>query len=496
MAVDISQLKRKTISGMLWSFGQKLLSQGVGFIVSMILARLLMPDDYGLIAMTGIFIAVASIFADCGLGTSLVQKDEVDHLDYNTVFYAGLALSAIVYLVLFFIAPFVGDLYHDDRIVPILRVIGLNIFLFSINSVQNATVTRNLEYKKFFKVTFIGSLVSAIVGIGMAYYGFGVWALVISGLIASIVNTFTMNLITKWRPKLEFSWGRLKSLYSFGLNLMVTDLFGTFFDQLRGFLIGIKYKPADLAFYNRGMTIPQILASNLQGTIDSVLFPAISKVQNDKALVRQAIRRSMMTSGFFVFPAMFLMSAVADKLIVIFYGSKWIMAIPFMQIISFKYCFGVIGSANLQAMKAIGRSDITLKLEFIKKPIYLIIIISTMFISPLAMCVGHTFYDLIGATINAQPNKKLIGYNYKEQLMDLAPQMLASFVMAVVVYLIGKLRINIFFLTFIQLFVGVLLYYIIVRMFRFESYQYVVRTVREEMGGMKLKDLLKSVKVG
>jgi O-antigen/teichoic acid export membrane protein len=243
MAVDIQQLKHKTITGMFWDFGQKLFSQGVGFVVSMILARLLMPADFGLIAMTSIFLAVANIFADSGLGTSLVQKEGVDHLDYNTVFFTGLALSGFLYVILFFSAPLVGDLYHNATIVPVLRVMGLGLFLSSLNSVQSASVFRKLDYKKFFKVTLVGIVVSALVGVGMAYYGFGVWALVISGLVTNLVNAFTLNTIIKWRPRLEFSYCRLKGLWSFGANLMATNLLGTFFDQLRGFLIGVKYKP-------------------------------------------------------------------------------------------------------------------------------------------------------------------------------------------------------------------------------------------------------------
>lgn len=479
MAVDIQQLKHKTITGMFWDFGQKLFSQGVGFVVSMILARLLMPADFGLIAMTSIFLAVAGIFADSGLGTSLVQKENVDHLDYNTVFFTGLALSGFLYVILFFSAPLIGDLYHDAEIVPVLRVMGLSLFLSSLNSVQSASVFRKLDYKKFFKVTLVGSVVSALVGVGMAYYGFGVWALVISGLVTSLVNAFTLNTIIKWRPRFEFSYTRLKGLWGFGANLMATNLLGTFFDQLRGFLIGVKYKPADLAFYNRGNSIPQMLSGNIQGTLDGVLFPAISRVQDDKGKVKQAIRRSMMTSSLVIFPCMFLLSALSDKLIVIFYGNKWLMAIPFMQVICFKYCFGIIGGANLQAMKAIGRSDITLKLEFIKKPLYFSIIFGTMFISPLAMCVGNTVYDLIGTTINAMPNKKLIGYSYWEQLKDLAPQMGISLVMALIVYLLGRLNINIYLLTMLQISVGIIIYYALAKLLRLECLQYMEKTASD-----------------
>lgn len=479
MPVNISQLKAKTIKSMFWNFGQKVSSQLVGFIVSMILARLLMPEDYGLIAMTSIFIAVASIFADSGLGTSLVQKEHVDHLDYNTVFYTGLALSILLFFIIYLIAPIVGDIYKDERIIPILRVLGITLLFSSVNSVQNAGVSRQLDYKKFFKATFISTIVSAVVGISMAYYGFGVWALVASTLTSSLVNTVALSFITKWRPKLEFSFQRLKSLYSFGINLMATNLIGTICDQLRGFLIGIKYKPSDLAFYNRGMAIPQLLSANIQGTIDGVLFPAISHVQNDKSQVKVAIRRSMSTSSFFIFPIMFLMSAMADKIIVILYGSKWVLAIPFMQITCFKYCFGIIGSANLQAIKAIGRSDITLKLEFIKKPLYLAIIVATMFISPLAMCIGHTFYDLIGSAINAFPNKKLIGYSFKEQIIDIMPQMLASVVMAIIVYIVGQIKANIIIVSLLQVIIGISFYYLVARTFKMESYNYILRTIKE-----------------
>ena len=445
----------------------------------MVLARLLEPSEFGLVAMTGIFMSIAGIFVSSGLGTSLVQKKNVDHLDYNTVFYAGLVLAAIIYTILFFCAPLISGLYKEPQLTPIIRVMGLSFFLYSFGTVQSAAITRELAFKKLFFRGLICTLLTGVIGISMAYWGFGVWALVISGLASSVINSIVMYYIVRWLPRLEFSFERLKKLWGFGLNLMGTSLMGTFFDQLKGLIIGIKYTAADLAFFNRGENIPKLVSNNVIGAINGVLFPAIAKVQDDKDAVKRAIRRTVKTTSFFIFPAMFLLFFCADKIIIILFTEKWSPAIPFVQVICIKYCFQVIGTANLQALKAIGRADITFKLEFIKKPIYLACIATGAYFGPLAICIGNTIYDFIGATINAQPNKKLIGYSYGAQLLDVLPHFISAIGMGVIVHAIGLIPLNIYLQLFFQVVIGLGIYIGIAHMVKIESYQYILATAKQ-----------------
>lgn len=477
--METGELKRKTIAGAFWQLGQKFTTQLVGFVVSVVLARLLSPDDFGIVAMTSIFLTIAGVFADSGLGTSLVQKKDIDHLDNNTVFFFGLGLSSLLYVVLFFCAPLIAKLYDTPQLTSLVRVLGLSLFLSSISSVQSSLISRRLDFQKFFYVSLVSTIVSALVGLTMALKGCGVWALVGQGLTRSFVSVITMNRIVRWVPRLEFSFERLKALYAFGLNYMGTTLIGTFFNELRGFLIGVKYQPADLAYYNRGESIPRLINDNITGTISGVLFPAISRLQDDKRAVKTSIRRSMMTSTFLVAPLMFLLLATAGNVIELLYTEKWAMAIPFMQVVSLNYLFSIVGSANLQAMNAIGRSDITLKLEFIKKPVYLGMLLYTMTISPLAMAIGNAVYALYGATVNALPNKKLIGYSYMEQLKDILPQIAIAALSGCIVYAMGKLQINLIILLILQYLAGIGLYAVTSKILHLECYRYFIVTVKD-----------------
>lgn len=475
--MDHQEVKHKALSGIVWQTAQRFSTKLVSLAVSILLARLLSPDDFGLVALTSIFLTIASIFADSGLGTSLVQKKDIDHLDTNSVFFFGLGVSAAIYVILFFCAPLIAGLYDKPQLVGILRLLGINLLFSSISSVQGSLVSRKLDFKKFFFLSLITTVISGAVGLIMAFSGCGVWTLIGQSLTGSIVSVITLNRMVKWVPRFEFSFKRLKQLYSFGLNFMGTNLIGAFFNELRGFLIGLKYKPADLAFYNRGESLPGFVNGTVTGTLLGVLFPVMSRLQDDKNAIKTSIRRSMMSSTFLMAPLMFLLMGAADSIIVLLYTEKWAAAIPFMQVVAVGYLLSIVGNANLQALNAIGRSDVCLKLEFVKKPVYLAILLYTMTISPLAMAAGNTVYALYGASVNALPNKKLIGYSYGEQLRDIAPSIGLGLLSGVVAYAVGRLPLNIYLLLILQFLIGIGVYWIIAKLLKFESYQYLRNTV-------------------
>lgn len=479
MSENKEELKKKTIKGFFWRFSERISSQMVGFVVSVVLARILEPNEYGILALTMVFMAIANVLADSGMGASLVQKKDADQDDFSTMFYSGLFISLFIYFLLFITAPYISKLYGNEQVCNVLRVLGLTLPINSFNSIQQAYVSRQLEFKKFFYSTFIGTLISGIVGIVMAYSGYGVWALVGQQLSNRFVNTVTLYRIIEWRPQLVFSIDKFKELYSFGVKLMGAHLIGTTFNEIKSFVVGIRYMPADLAFFNRGESLPKLVADNVNSTINSVMFPAIAKVQEKKQDVRNAIRRSMMTSSLFISPLMLLLAATADKVTVILLTEKWLPCVPFMQVLCINHCVGVLGTANLQAFNAVGRSDITLKLEFYKKPLYIIMILITMMISPLAIAVGNLLYGIIATLINAWPNKKLIDYNFIDQLRDVFPQLFSAVAMGLIVFLVGFLRFNVYLLLILQFSVGVIIYLFIIRLFSLESYHYVLNTIRE-----------------
>lgn len=451
-------LKEKVLSSFVWQLLQRVLTQLISFCVSVVLARMLAPEDFGVVALAGMLIILIGSFIDTGIGTALIQKKDADELDYNTVFYTNIVLSSTVYVVIFFLAPLLGTLFNSPQIIPVIRVMSLGMPIGALSGVHSSMVSKNLAFKKFFFSTLSGSLLSAVVGLSMVLLGCGVWALVGQNLVSNIANTIVLLLIVHWRPKRMFSKERFKSLFSYGWKLTASNLIGTFFSQMKGYAIGLKYTTADLAYYNRGEGVPGILYNNISSSINTVLFPALSKLQDDKIAIRRALSKTMQTASFVLMPGLLGLAAVSDNFVQIVYTSKWMAVVPFMQVICLMNCFDLLGAANIQALKAVGRADTLLKLEVYKKPLMVTILVICMFISPLAIAIGQFFYSLIALAINAYPNRKYIDYPLKDQFLDISKSFFSSVVMAFIVYFLGKLSFNIYLLLILQILVGILVY--------------------------------------
>ena len=466
-------LKQKTISGLFWQFLQKALSQVVSFGISVVLARLLMPEEFGVVALGGMFIILIGIFVDCGFGRALVQKKDIDDIDYNTIFWIQLLFSVIVYLVVFALAPFFSALFHTPRLTSVIRVLALGMPLGCIGGIQGVIVTRKMAFKTYFYATMVGTVVSGGIGVYLAYQGCGVWALVAQNLLANLLNTITVFFQVRWLPRFIFSVERFRSLFVVGLKYMLSSLIGTAFGQLRGYVIGLKYTPTDLAYYNRGEGVPQIFTRNIDSSINTVLFPVFAKLQDDKEAVKNAVRRSIKTSSFLLFPMVLGLAAIADHLVILLYTEKWEACIPFMQVFCISECFTILNTANMQVLNGMGQVNTLLKLELYKKPVLMAILIATMFISPLAIAIGMCVYGIFTMFVNAFPNKKLIHYHIKEQLKDISDNASVAILMAVCVYLIGRLDINLYVLVSLQTFLGILIYIGISEFFHIESWAYV-----------------------
>lgn len=479
--METNNIKSKTISGFFWQLSQKVLCQVVSFGISVVLARILLPSDYGVVAICSMFLILTGIFIGGGLGTALVQKKEADDLDFCTVFYSGMVLSIIVYIAVFFTAPLIADFFNNEQITSVIRVLALAMPIGTLSGVQNAFVSRQMIFKKFFYSSLIGTIASGGVGLAMALTGFGVWALVGQNLVSTITNTLVLFCIIDWHPKLKFSYERFKVLFSFGWKMAFINVLTTFFYQLKGYVIGYKYSAAQLAYYNRGEGLPGILYNNINGTISDVLFPALSQLQDDKEALKRALSRAMRISSFFLMPALFGLAAISNNLVIIIFSEKWAASIPFMQVICLISCSDILGMANYQAIKAVGRADTLLKMEFIKRPAMFAILIATMFISPLAIAVGQLVYSILAFVVNAYPNRKYIGYPIIQQLKDVGMNFALSLTMAIAVYSVSYVVSDMYICVLIQIILGALIYYILSRTFNKSDYNYVVEFVKNKL---------------
>ena len=315
MEENIKELKQKTISGVFWRFGERITAQVITFVVSMILARLILPEEYGVIAIVTIFINIANVLVTNGLGTSLIQKKDAGKKDFSTMFYASMILSICLYGILFILAPIIARIFNNDMLILLLRVMGLRIPIAAINSIQQAYVAKKMIYKKFFFSTLFGTVISAIVGIFMAYNNFGVWALVGQYITNSVIDTVVLFLTIDWKPTLYFSYKRFKEMFSFGWKIMISSLIGAFFGQLRSLIIGGKYTSADLAYYNKGDQIPALITNNVNLTVESVFFSTISEIQNDIEKVKQTTRKILKMSCYIIMPLLLGLAAISESFV-------------------------------------------------------------------------------------------------------------------------------------------------------------------------------------
>ena len=466
----MSGLKQKVVKGTLWVLLEKLSTQGVGFVVTLVLARLLTPGDYGTVALLSIFIVIANVLVDSGFGQSLVQKKEVTELDFNSVFYMSLALSGILYAVLFFLAPCIAAFYRTPELIPILRVTAIGIIFAAVNSVQNAELNRKMLFHLSFRISLISVLCSAAVGLTCAFLRLGPWALVWQNFTLGLVGMITRWFFIAWRPRWMFSFTALKGLWQFGWKLGVSNLIASFFANLYGLLIGRVYTRADLAFVQKGSVLPSLVMNNVNESLGRVAFPAMSQMQDDPVRLREAMRRMLMTSTFLVFPLMVGIGVCSEPIIQLLYGYQWLPAVPFAMITCFDLALWPIHTTNLQVITALGRSDVFLILEIVKK----ILVVLSMFAFYRLGVWGFVFASVmtlgpISAVLNAIPNHRLLKYPVWRQFCDILPASILALVMGGVIYGIGALgklwispylevHVSLVTILFVQVFIGVVVY--------------------------------------
>lgn len=481
------KLKKSTFDGMLWIFGERMSAKLVSFLVTLVLARLLMPEDYSVISVAAIFFAFCNVFIYGGLNTALVQKKDSDILDYSSVLWVTMLIAAALYGVAYLSAPGIALLYGREQLTAVIRFMGLDFFVLALKSVLNAYTSSNLQFRKFFYATLVGTLISAVVGITMALRGFGVWALVAQEMTNNFIDTLMLLFTTRMKVRLRCSWKRLKGLLSFGLHNFSSSMVGAFYDQLSPLVIGLRFSAVDLAYYTKGYSFPGLIDTTLTQTMTEVLFPVMAKAQDNLDDVCNMTRRYLKTGSYVIFPIMVGLAVVSDSFVRLVLTEKWMNCAVYIRLFSLSGMVGLVSVGCIQAMRAIGRSDVVLKLELVKKALSLVLLVVFLVTAkkPEALAVCACLTSVMTFCVNAGAGKRLLNYGLWRQLWDVLPNLLLSLVMAVPVVLLEKIRIPDQILLPVQILAGGAVYVGLSLLLKNESFRFVLDTVRQRLRDMK-----------
>lgn len=482
--------KNGIITNFFWRFAERCGAQIVTFIVSVVLARILAPEDYGQIALITVFTTIMQVFVDSGLGTALIQKKDADDLDFSSVFYFNFVVCLALYATMFVAAPVIAVFYNDSSLTPIIRVISLTIVISGVKGIQQSYVSRHMLFKRFFYATLGGTIFSAFLGVGLAYAGFGVWAIVAQQLSNTTIDTLILWLTVKWRPKKMFSWERLKNLLSFGWKMLASSLLDTIYNNIRSLIIGKMYSSAELAYYNQGDKMPSVIVNNINTSIDSVLLPTMANAQDDCTRIKEMTRRAIKMSTYAMAPLMMGLAFCAEPIIQLVLTDKWLPCVPYLRIFCITYMFYPIHTANLNAIKAMGRSDMFLKLEIAKKVVGIFLLISTMNFGVMIMAYSLLVGSVLNQIINSWPNRKLLHYGYGEQIKDILPSILLAVGMGICVYFAGFIHLPTIIVLLIQICSGAIIYIGLSALLRFEEFTYIINLILGFVNRYKKGDTL------
>lgn len=451
--------KKQVIQGAFWKFAERIAAQLVSLMVSIILARLLSPSEYGTISLVMVFVTIANVFVSSGFGQALIQKKDADSLDFSSVFYFSLGFTFLLYIIFFILAPYIAMFYDMPILSPVLRVLAISIPIMGINSVQQAYVARKMQFKLFFYATFVGTVISAFVGIWLAYKGYGVWALVAQTLTNNIIDTIVLQISIKWKITREFSLNRVKKLLDYGWKLLLQSLVLQFYASLRSLLIGKFYTTEDLSFYTKGNQFPELISSNIDTGINTALFPVMSKAQDSIDRVKSMARKTTDFSSYVMSPILLGFFAVAEPFISLLLTDKWLPAVPYLRICCIILLFRAPQTAILQAIKAVGRSDEVLKIDFPIRVFAIIVLCISLRYSVYVFALSEIIVTLFGTALYMVVSKKIINYNGFEVCHDFLINVFMASIMGLVVFTVGKLlSINYLVLMFVQILIGAILY--------------------------------------
>ena len=469
------------ISNFFWRLAERVGAQVVTLLVSIVLARILEPEVFGVLALVIVFTSILQVFVDSGLGTALIQKKNVDELDFSSVFYFNIAACVVLYMIMFFSAPLIAQFYKMPDLIPVVRVISLTLILSGVKNVQQAYVSRNMLFKRFFLATLGGTIGAAALGIVMAYKGYGVWALVAQYLFNTACGTVILWVTVNWRPKWQFSFERLKGLLSFGYKLLGVSILSTVYNDARSLIIGKMYTPSDLAFYNRGQQFPRLISMNVDSAIDSVLLPTMSQKQDDIAAIKRMARRSIQMGTYVIMPLMMILAVCAEPLVRLVLTDKWLPCIPFLRIMCFTFSFFSIFTTNYNIYKSLGRSDVYFKVTIWSKLIGLVILFSTMWFGVIWIAYGLIIANILNQIVCIKPSEILCDYKFSEQIADFLPNFIASLFMGIVMAPILLLSLPDWMTIFLQLVIGLVSYICLSYFTNNASYNFIVAFLKQRV---------------
>lgn len=484
--------KQKVAGGLFWSYAEKMSAQLVSLVVSIILARLLDPENYGVISIVMIFIGFCNAIVIGGFGNTIVQKKDADELDVNTMLCCSMALSVLMYLIVFFAAPYIAFFYEMPIISPILRVLGIRILLSGVDSIQRAWIQKRMMFKRVFVSTFWSTVLSAVVGIIMAYMGMGAWALVGQYLTNTFFATIILLLTNDWRPKLQFSWNRARTMLSYGWKVLVTTVVYTVAADMRSLIVGKRFGSADLAYYDQGKKYPDLLVTNINSSISNVMFPVLSENQNDLLRLKQLSRRAVRMGLYLLTPFLVGLIAVADNFVLVILSEKWAPCIPFLRILTLVFVVRPFTTTCQQSILSVGRSDVTLRIEIIINVVAVAILLYSVFVweSVLGVALGTLLAELVSLVLFMYYGNRIIHYKVQEQLEDLLPSFSLSAVMGVLAYLVGFISLPKGIVLIMQIAVGAVFYVAASYLFQLEPYVYVISMLKEKNHNPKINGIL------
>lgn len=466
---------------MLWSATDKFATTGISFVFNLLIARILMPSDYGVVAMLGIFMAICQCFIDSGFASALIRKNDRTEADFNTVFYFNLGVSIIAYSLLFLSAPLIAKFYDQPLLVKVTRLVGLNLIIGAISGIQNTKLSIDLNFKSRAIISLVSIIFTGTIGLVLAMKGFGVMALVFQGLASSSFRTVLLCAIVRWRPRLMFSVKSFKEMFSFGSRLLASALLDTVYNNIYTLVIGKVFSPAKLGNYSRAEGLAAFPSSGITGVLQSVTYPVLSTIQNEEDRLRSSYKKFLNLSAFVVFPLMIGFAAVADPFIRLCLTDKWEEAIPMMQILCFALMWYPIHAVNLNILQVKGRSDYFLRLEIIKKCLGVAMLCVTIPLGLTAMCLGRIFTSVLCLPINTYYTKKLIDYGFIAQMKNMMHIIILSIVMGAVVLGLVHILPNAYLRLGIGIPAGMLIYMAGAILFKFPEWTDLWGIVKEKI---------------
>lgn len=474
-------LKKRTVSGLIWSFADNFVNLGITFIVGIILARLLSPREFGLIGMLTIFIAISQSFINSGFSQALIRKKDPSIADYSTVFYFNLLIGIFCFLILFFCAGLISRFFNEPQLKLLLQVLGFSLIINAFTLIQQTILTRRIDFKLQTKISIISSVVSGVVGIGMAFAGYGVWSLAIKTLTMYAITSILLWLWNKWKPILVFSIKSFKELFSFGSNLLISGLIDTIYRNLFYFIIGKYYSAQELGYYTRADQFNMLPSSSMTTVIQRVSYPVLSSIKEDIPKLKEAYSKLIKSTMLICFVLMFGLAAIARPMILTLIGEKWEPCVIYLQMLCFVGMFYPLSALNLNMLEVEGRSDLFLRLEIIKKSLAIPIILIGILWGIKAMISGMIVNTLIAYYLNSYWSGRFIGYSFKEQIKDILPSFLLAAGMSVVVFVTGLfIPLPSLPLLLGQLVIGVLFIIGICETVNFKDYMYIKEIVKDK----------------